>query len=93
MKTFLKWAAGLLEDQQGSASSKRAGFYWAFALLSYMVFKSTNGVAVNMEIFWGVFSIILVGYGLITSEYFKTHDLPCANPEVKPEVNSEQDPK
>ena len=85
MKSFLKWAAGLLEDQQGSASSKRAGFYWAFALLSYMVFKSTNGVAVNMEIFWGVFSIILVGYGLITSEYFKNRSLPGLKTEGKTE--------
>jgi hypothetical protein len=93
MKTFLKWAAGLLEDQQGAASSKRAGFYWAFALITYMVYKSTNGVVVNMEIFWGVFSIILVGYGLITSEYFKSHSLPGTKPEVNPGVNPDPETK
>lgn len=71
MATFFKWIAGALEDHQGSASSKRVGFYWAFALLTYMVVKSTNGAQVNGEMFWAVFTIILVGYGLITSEYFK----------------------
>lgn len=71
IKSFLKWAAGLLEDQQGSASSKRLGFYWAFSLLTYMIVKDANGGQVSAEMFWGVFSIILVGYGLITSEYFK----------------------
>ena len=76
MKTFLKWAAGLLEDQQGAASSKRAGFYWAFALLTYMIVKSANGAQVNMEMFWAVVLIILTGYGLITTEYFKNKSLP-----------------
>jgi hypothetical protein len=85
MKTFLKWAAGMLEDQQGAASSKRVGFYWAFGLLTYMIIKSINGAAVNSEIFWAVFTIILVGYGLITSEYFKNHSLPIWKPENKPE--------
>jgi len=71
MKAFLKWAAGILEDQQGSASSKRIGFFWAFLLMTYMIIKSTNGSSVNSEQFWAVFTIILVGYGMITSEYFK----------------------
>lgn len=84
MKPFFKWAAGLLEDQAGSASSKRIGFYWAFALLSYMIVKSTNGSVVNSEMFWGVFTIILVGYGMITSEYFKNNPLSNGKPPVNP---------
>ena len=71
MKAFWKWAAGTLEDHKGSASSKRVGFYWSFSLMTYMIIKSTNGATVNGEMFWAVFTIILVGYGLITSEYFK----------------------
>lgn len=67
---FWKWAAGLLEDQTGSASSKRFGFYWAFALLTYMTIAGTNAKPVIMEMYWGTLGIILVGYGLITSEYF-----------------------
>lgn len=69
--SFWKWIAGLLEDQEGSASSKRLGFYWAFTLMTYMIIKGTNGAEVIMEMFWADISIILVGYGLITSEYFK----------------------
>jgi hypothetical protein len=85
MNVFFKWAAGLLEDQKGAASSKRAGFYWAFCLLTYMVIKSTNGAVVNSEMFWAVFTIILVGYGMITSEYFKKPGLPVAKPDPNPE--------
>ena len=89
MNAFFKWAAGLLEDQQGAASSKRAGFYWAFALLTYMIVKSTGGAMVNMEMYWSVVMIILVGYGLITSEYFKGRSLQGTKQTVNPEVNSE----
>lgn len=71
MKTFLKWIAGILEDQTGSASSKRMGFFWAFGLLSYLVVASVNGRPVNMEIFYGILGLILIGYGVITSEFFK----------------------
>jgi len=85
MRIFLKWAAGMLEDQQGSASSKRVGFYWAFLLLTYMIIKSTNGATVNAEQFWAVFTIILVGYGLITSEYFKTRSIQSGKSEAEPD--------
>lgn len=71
LKESLKWFAGILEDHNGSASSKRVGFYWAFSLLTYMVIKQINGATVDKEMFWAVFTIILTGYGLITSEYFR----------------------
>lgn len=74
VKSALKWIAGILEDQKGSASSKRVGFYWAFSLLTYMVIKQVNGASVDPEMFWAVFTIILSGYGLITTEYFKKSD-------------------
>lgn len=85
MNTFIKWAAGMLEDQRGAASSKRVGFYWAFCLLTYMVVKSTNGAVVNGEMFWAVFTIILVGYGMITSEYFKNRKSLIGKPETNPD--------
>jgi hypothetical protein len=71
MDTFFKWAAGILEDQKGSASTKRVGFFWAFALLSYMVIASVNGRMISMEIFYGILGLVLAGYGMITSEFFK----------------------
>jgi hypothetical protein len=69
MNPIMKWAAGFFEDQKGGASSKRVGFYWAFALFTYMVIASVNGRAVNMEIFYSTLGIILLGYGLIRSEF------------------------
>lgn len=71
MKAFLKWAAGILEDKKGSASSKRIGFFWAFALVTYMIVKMIGGAKVNMEMYWSMVGIIGVAYGLITSEFFK----------------------
>ena len=68
---FWKWLAGLLEDQSGSASSKRMGFYWALALFTYMIVSSVKGRVVQMEMFYTDAAIILTSYGLITSEFFK----------------------
>jgi hypothetical protein len=78
MKTILKWFAGFFEDQKGTASSKRAGFYWAFGLLTYMVVKGT----VNMEMFWGIVGIVLTLGGFVTTEFFKKlqNDPPVTPP-------------
>ena len=81
LKSFFTWAAGILEDQSGTASSKRVGFYWAFSLLSYMIYKDINGAKVSSEMFYAVFTIILVGYGLITSEFFKGKQFPTGKPD------------
>jgi len=72
MKKFIKWFAGFFEDQKGAASSKRAVLYWAMALVTYMVAKSVSGEStMNMEIFWGLIGLVIVGLGLTTSEFFK----------------------
>jgi hypothetical protein len=47
-----------------------------------MIIKSTNGSPVNSEQFWAVFTIILVGYGLITSEYFKKSGVKPEDPKL-----------
>lgn len=66
MKTFIKWLSGFFEDQAGTASSKRAGLYWAFGLLTYMIVKGSQ----QLEMYWGVVGIILVFGGFATSEFF-----------------------
>ncbi|MEI6898393.1 MAG: hypothetical protein WCL00_00830 [Bacteroidota bacterium] len=55
VKPFLKWFAGFFEDQAGHASRKAAAGYWGLFMLTYMIYKSVNGSAINMEI--GSFSI------------------------------------
>lgn len=77
MKQFVKWFAGFFEDQKGSASSKRAVLYWAMGLVTYMTIKTTTGAVINMEIFWGIISLVVIGLGLATSEFFK--NLPIKN--------------
>lgn len=77
MKKFFEWFAGFFEDQKGSASSKRAVLYWSMGLVTYMVIKNaTSEIAMNMEIFWGLVGLVIVGLGLATSEFFK--NLPGA---------------
>jgi len=72
MKKFIKWVAGFFEDQRGSASSKRAVLYWAMGLVTYMVVKNaTTEITMNMEMFWGLIGLVIVGLGLATSEFFK----------------------
>jgi hypothetical protein len=77
MQKSIRWFAGFFEDQKGSASSKRAILYWAMALITYMVVKSTYGATMNMEVFFGVLGLVVVGLGLATTEFFKS--LPIKN--------------
>ena len=78
MKTFFKWFSGFFEDQKGSASSKRAVLYWAMSLVTYMVVKNATTEAIlNMELFWGLIGLVVVGLGMSTSEFFK--NLPIKN--------------
>ena len=73
MKKVIIWFAGFFEDQKGAASSKRAVLYWAMGLVTYMVIKNaTTEITMNMEIFWGLIGLVIVGLGLTTSEFFKS---------------------
>jgi len=72
LKKLVVWGAGFFEDQKGSASSKRAVLYWAMGLVTYMVVKNaTTEITMNMEMFWGLIGLVIVGLGLATSEFFK----------------------
>lgn len=73
---FFKWIAGLLEDQVGSASSKRAVLYWDAGLITYMVIKHSGNIdKVNNEMFWGLIGVLLVFGGYATSEFFKSKQI------------------
>lgn len=86
MKPFFKWAAGFFEDGSGSASRKAAAGYWGLLMLTYMIYKSVNGVSVEMEMFLMVLSFTGGMYGLILLERFaKQPEKPAVNPEVNPQ--------
>ena len=76
MKGFFKWAGGFFEDQSGSASRKAAAGYWGLLMLTYMIYKSVNGVEVSMEIFMMVISFTGGMFGLMLLERFAKQTLP-----------------
>ena len=70
VKPFFKWFAGFFEDQAGHASRKAAAGYWGLFMLTYMIYKSVNGAAINMEIFLMVISFTGGMFGLMLLERF-----------------------
>ncbi|MFZ4523777.1 MAG: hypothetical protein ACOYNC_18890 [Bacteroidales bacterium] len=70
IKGFFKWAGGFFEDQSGTASRKAAAGYWGLLMLTYMIYKSVNGVKIDMEMFIMVLSFTGALYGLMLLERF-----------------------
>lgn len=69
MKIIIKWFAGFMEDQTGSASSKRLVLY-IFCFFMYMIVKgSLQGKQINFEILYIVAGTIAFLVGAITSEF------------------------
>jgi len=75
VKSFFKWAAGFFEDQSGTARRKAAAGYWGLLMLTYMIYKSVNGVVIEMEIFVMVISFTGGMFGLILLERFAKQTL------------------
>ena len=65
---FFKWFGGFFQDGSGSASSKRAGLYIALGYLGYLVKSSVAGKTINDTILLYVFLVVLVGFGVVTTE-------------------------
>ena len=78
MKEFLKWAGGFFEDQSGSASRKAAAGYWGLGMMTYMIVKSVNGIAIDKEIFVMILSLTAGLYGLMLLERFGKQKEPPA---------------
>lgn len=76
MKLFLNWAGGFFEDQSGTASRKAAAGYWGLLMLTYMIYKSVNGIKIEMEIFVMVISFTGGMFGLMLLERFGKQTLP-----------------
>jgi len=74
-----RWFAGFFEDQAGQASRKAVAGYWGLMMLTYMIYKSLNGVQVDMEIFLMVISFTGGIFGLILLERFARQASPAAD--------------
>ena len=71
--------AGVFEDQTGAASRKAVAGYRGLLMLTYMIYKSLNGVQVDMEIFLMVISFTGGMFGLILLERFARQASPSAD--------------
>lgn len=65
MKIF-KWMASAIEDQAGSISSKRLGFFWCLWMLS----RAIQNPQVNEIVIWAVVGLAFGLAGLTIPEWF-----------------------
>lgn len=67
---LIKWLAGLLEDQAGSASSKRLVMY-IFVFIFWMQVKADiAGADIDSQILYATIGVILWCIGAVTLEFF-----------------------
>ena len=66
----IKWLAGILEDQAGSASSKRS-ILFIFTFIFWMEVKANiAGVTIDPQILYATVGVILFSVGAVTTEFF-----------------------
>jgi len=68
MKAFFRWIASLIEDQKGSISSKRVGFFWCLFMLQRALFIPT----INDIIIYTIAGLAFGLAGLTIPEWFST---------------------
>jgi phosphotransferase system glucose/maltose/N-acetylglucosamine-specific IIC component len=70
MKKLISWFSGLLEDQGGSASSKRLVMY-IFVFIFWMQVKADiSGAEIDPQILYATIGVILFCIGAVTAEFF-----------------------
>ncbi len=66
----IKWFAGILEDQTGSASSKRLVLF-IFTFIFWMEVKANiAGATIDSQILYATIGIIAFCIGMVTTEFF-----------------------
>jgi hypothetical protein len=88
---LIKWFGGLLEDQAGSASSKRLVLY-IFTFIFYMQVKADiAGSEIDPQILYATIGVILFCIGAVTAEFFsgmKTTSTKTTEETVKKETQA-----
>jgi len=70
MGKAIKWLAGILEDQVGSASSKRLVLF-IFTYIFFMEVKANiTGTMIDPQILYATVGVILFCIGAVTTEFF-----------------------
>lgn len=65
---FIKWIASTVEDQAGSVSSKRVGFFWCLWMLN----RAIQTPEVNEIVIWAIIGLAFGLAGLTLPEWFAT---------------------
>ena len=63
---FLKWIGTVIEDKNGSISSKRVGFFWCLLILG----RAASQRDINEIVIWGVVGLAFGLAGLTIPEWF-----------------------
>lgn len=63
---LIKWIATIVEDKEGSISSKRIGFFWCLWMLS----RAIERPEVNEIVIWAVVGLAFGLAGLTLPEWF-----------------------
>lgn len=63
---FIKWLATLIEDKEGSISSKRIGFFWCLWMLN----RAAGIPDINEIVIWAIVGLAFGLAGLTLPEWF-----------------------
>lgn len=66
MKKFFKWIGSVVEDKQGSVSSKRVGFFWCLWMLNRAVYQPE----INEIVVWAIVGLAFGLIGLTIPEWY-----------------------
>ena len=72
----IKWFLGFFQDQDNSASSKRATLYIALFFLWMIIKGNLEGKTVDSDVLYCITGLIFWCVGAVTTEYFKKKDKP-----------------
>lgn len=66
MKAVIKWVMSVIEDQAGTVSSKRVGFFWCLWMLN----RAVSTPAINEIVIWAIVGLAFGLAGLTIPEWF-----------------------
>ena len=66
IKQFFKWLGTVVEDKQGSISSKRVGFFWCLFMLNRSIYQPN----INEIVIYSIVGLALGLVGLTIPEWF-----------------------
>lgn len=86
MKRIFQWLASLIEDKQGSISSKRVGFFLTLGMLNTAI----NVPEINPVVIYGIVALAFGLAGLTIPEWFSTINSKSTSTKIEVTKETEQ---